>query len=321
MNRTTIFSLEQHARALGATGVHVLVDGHTLVDVGDTSGPVRVHSVRKSLISALFGVAYDEGVVDLDATLGEVGIDDTPALTEQEKAATIEDLLTARSGVYLPPLESGTSFLPPRGAYTPGTHWVYNNWDFNVLGNIYERLTHKSLYIAFDHHFAQPLGFTDWQPFTHSSYEYRADPMGGNLRYPNYTFFLSARDLARFGNLFVNDGVSAGTRLLSEEWIARSTRMISATGASDALFGGYGFLWWIAGPEQDLRAAGIPAGTYSANGMGGNFVTILPGLRAVVAVTTGPGVEESNPDQPDNASSAVTGYPSFVRNLVDALRS
>ena len=53
MNRTTISSLERQARALGATGVRVLVDGHTLVDVGDTSGPVRVHSVRKSLISAL----------------------------------------------------------------------------------------------------------------------------------------------------------------------------------------------------------------------------------------------------------------------------
>jgi hypothetical protein len=55
--------------------------------------------------------------------------------------------------------------------------------------------------------------------------------------------------------------------------------------------------------------------------MGGNFLTILPGLRAVVAVTTGPGVEESNPQPPDNTSSAVTGYPRFVRDLVDALRS
>ena len=109
--------------------------------------------------------------------------------------------------------------------------------------------------------------------------------------------------------------------MLSEEWIARSTRLVSNTGASDALFGGYGFLWWIAGPEHDLSAAGIPAGTYSANGMGGNFLTILRGLRAVVAVTTGPGVEEPNSQPPDNSSSAVTGYPAFIRNLVDALRS
>jgi CubicO group peptidase (beta-lactamase class C family) len=321
MNHATAISLEQQARALGATGLRVLVDGHTLVDVGDTSKPVRVHSVRKSLISALYGVAYDDGVLDLGATLRDLGIDDTPALTEQEKSATIEDLLTARSGVYLPPPESGTSFLPPRGAYAPGTHWVYNNWDFNVLGNIYERLTHKSLYIAFDHHFARPLGFTDWQLYTHSSYEYRADPIGGNLRYPNYTFFLSARDLARFGDLFTNRGVRAGTRLLSEEWITRSTRLIATTGANATLFGGYGYLWWIAGPEQDLTAAGIPAGTYSANGLGGNFLTILPELRAVVAVTTGPGIDEPNPQPPDNTTSTVTDYPAFVRNLVDALRS
>ena len=83
----------------------------------------------------------------------------------------------------------------------------------------------------------------------------------------------------------------------------------------------HAFLWWIAGPEQNLTAAGIPAGTYSANGMGGNFLTILPGLRAVVAVTTGPDVEESNPQPPDDSSSAVTGYPRFVRNIVDAVRS
>ena len=102
MNSATIASLEQQGRGLSATGVHVLVDGHTLVDVGDTSRPVRVHSVRKSLISALYGVAYDQGVLVLNATLGEVGIDDTPPLTSTgEKSATIEDLLTARSGVYL----------------------------------------------------------------------------------------------------------------------------------------------------------------------------------------------------------------------------
>ena len=275
MNSATIAALEQQARGLGATGVHVLADGRTLVDVGDTSRPVRVHSVRKSLISALYGVAYDQGVLDLSATLGQVGIDDTPPLTEQEKSATIEDLLW---------LAPASTFRPPKAALRSSRHaarthrapWVYNNWDFNVLGNIYERLTHKSLYIAFDHHFAQPLGFTDWQLFTHSSYEYRADPMGGNLRYPNYTFFLSARDLARFGELFVNEGVRAGTRLLSQEWITRSTCLVSTTGASDTLFGGYGHLWWIAGPEQDLTAAGIPAATYSANGMGGNFLTILP---------------------------------------------
>jgi CubicO group peptidase (beta-lactamase class C family) len=128
MNSATIASLEQQARGLAATGVHVLVDGHTLVDVGDTSRPVRVHSVRKSLISALYGVAYDQGVLDLNATLGQVGIDDTSPLTEQEKSATIEDLLTARSGVYLPPPEGGASSPPaarthraPTGCTTTGT--------------------------------------------------------------------------------------------------------------------------------------------------------------------------------------------------------
>ncbi len=84
MNRETIASLERQARALDATAVYVLVEGNTLLDVGDTARPIRVHSVRKSLISALYGVAYDQGVVDLGATLGEVGIEDTPPLTDLE---------------------------------------------------------------------------------------------------------------------------------------------------------------------------------------------------------------------------------------------
>jgi hypothetical protein len=55
--------------------------------------------------------------------------------------------------------------------------------------------------------------------------------------------------------------------------------------------------------------------------MGGNFLTILPGLRAVVAVTTGTGIDDSGPQPPDNTTAAVADYPAFVRNLVDALRS
>jgi CubicO group peptidase (beta-lactamase class C family) len=129
MNREAIASLERQARDLDATAVHVLVDGHTLLDVGDTARPVRVHSVRKSLISALYGVAYDQGVVDLRTTLGEVGIDDTPPLTGQEKSATIEDLLTARSGAtFRPPKQALRSSRPaahthraPTGCTTTGT--------------------------------------------------------------------------------------------------------------------------------------------------------------------------------------------------------
>jgi CubicO group peptidase (beta-lactamase class C family) len=79
--------------------------------------------MRKSIISALFGQAYDRGQVDLDATLGELGIDDTPSLTDNEKSATINDLLATRAGVYLPVEGGGELGRPPRGSHPPGTFW------------------------------------------------------------------------------------------------------------------------------------------------------------------------------------------------------
>ena len=74
-------------------------------------------------MSALFGQAFDRGQIDLDATLGQLGIDDTPSLTDNEKSASINDLLAARSGVYLP-AEGGDGLgRPVRGSHLPGAFW------------------------------------------------------------------------------------------------------------------------------------------------------------------------------------------------------
>ena len=61
----------------------------------------NVHSIRKSFLSALYGIHVREGRVDLAATLESLGIDDNePSLTPVEKKATLHDLIEARSGIY-----------------------------------------------------------------------------------------------------------------------------------------------------------------------------------------------------------------------------
>jgi CubicO group peptidase (beta-lactamase class C family) len=243
--------------------------------------------MRKSIMSALFGQAYDRGEIDLNATLGELEIDDTPRLTDQEKSARVEDLLAARSGVYLPTDDGVALGRPARGSHPPGTFWCYNNWDFNVLGNIYERIIGRSLFVAFEHDLARPLGMIDWDIYQHGSYQYRADILGGTPRYPNYTFYLSARDIARVGRLYLNNGLWNGRRLLSSEWIARSTDPVSRTNHPAGLLGMYGYCWWVAGPSDDLSDIGITGARYSAIGFGGNFLTVLPDIDSVVTVVTG----------------------------------
>jgi CubicO group peptidase (beta-lactamase class C family) len=71
----------------------IVQDGKIIASWGEISHKVNVRSVRKSLLSALFGIGVAEGRIRLDETIGELGIDDRPpGLTEIEKQATIRDL-------------------------------------------------------------------------------------------------------------------------------------------------------------------------------------------------------------------------------------
>ena len=90
-------------RAAGTDALVVLKNGQVIFEYGPTDVPSNLHSGRKSILSLLFGIAQEKGLVDVNATLGELGIDEaqTP-LTDTEKTATIAHLLQARSGVYLP---------------------------------------------------------------------------------------------------------------------------------------------------------------------------------------------------------------------------
>src|SRR5512139_3144007 len=156
--------------------------------------------MRKSVMSALYGIYVAEGKIELSSTLKELGIDDLTPLTEAEKTATVKDLLSARSGVYIEAAGEAPStkaVRPARGSHSPGTFWYYNNWDFNVLGAIFERLTKTNLFREFKERIADPIGMEDLR-FEDTRYVSGADSV-----YPAYPFRLTARDLARMGLLFL----------------------------------------------------------------------------------------------------------------------
>jgi CubicO group peptidase (beta-lactamase class C family) len=108
------------AQRLGLHALRVSRSGEPVLTFGDQCRPVVVHSVRKSLISALFGQIVERGLVSLGTTLAELDVDDTPRLTAEERSATVRDLLQARSGVYLPPAAQP----PPAPAHLVPAGWV-----------------------------------------------------------------------------------------------------------------------------------------------------------------------------------------------------
>lgn len=128
-------AVREMSNEAGSAAVMVIYNGAILTQWGQVDRRFMTHSVRKSLLSALYGIAVEEGSIDTDETIGSIGIDDISPLTKIEKSAKVSDLLKSRSGVYLPAAaetRSAKKNRPNRGSHKPGAHWYYNNWDFNT---------------------------------------------------------------------------------------------------------------------------------------------------------------------------------------------
>lgn len=279
----------RHAQEIGSAAVMVVENGEVLAEWGDVAHRYKCHSIRKSLLSALIGLAVEEGKIPLGRTLGELGIDDREGLSAREKAAKVLDLVMARSGVYHPTgyeTDYMRNLKPPRHAHGPGTWWCYNNWDFNALGTIYERLTGLGVFEAFRDRIAAPLGMEDFRYD-----EGRRD--GEYVRFdtsehPAYPFRLSTRDLARFGLLYLRGGRWKDRQVISEKWVRMSVRSYSPAGER----GGYGYMWWVAEGDVHFPQMAVPPGTYSARGAGGHYVVVIPAYDLVV-------VHRADTDVPD----------------------
>jgi CubicO group peptidase (beta-lactamase class C family) len=267
------------AIAFGARAVVIADSAQTLLQRGAVSQPSRIASIRKSFLSALIGTAVRDGKLNLGASIASLGIEDDRPLTPVESRATVRQLMQARSGIYLPAAAETPdmrAMRPERGSHAPGSFWYYNNWDFNVLGEIYRRAAGEDVFAGFERRLARPLGFQDFDPRRHARYDYERE----RSRYPAYNLWLSARDLARFGQLYLRRGAWNGRQLVPASWVRESTAPVSATGGT-GWWSGYGHLWWT---PRGGAAAGLPLGSFTASGNGGRYIAVFPSHDLVMAI-------------------------------------
>lgn len=156
LNKVTKYLKENSA----TTGLVMLQDGKVIYEYGDTQQVSYLASVRKSILAMLYGKYVEDGTIDLDKTIGELGIDEDDGLLPQEKEATVRDIITARSGVFHIPANGGydKKNALKRGSVKHGEYFLYNNWDFNVAGYILEQATGRSVYEELEKQLAIPLG-------------------------------------------------------------------------------------------------------------------------------------------------------------------
>lgn len=269
------------------TSMMVIVGGKVIFSMGDLEEPVRIASCRKSLMSMLYGKYVENGTIDLDATLEELGIDDKGGLLPIEKKATVRNLITARSGVYHPAANDGddTKHAPERGSVEPGSYYLYNNWDFNCAGGVFEKLTGKDIYDAFKEDIADPVGMQDYYIDNQHKTGITDPTLSDFLA---YHFWLSTRDMARVAYLMLHKGNWNGTQVLSEDWV----RTISSVYTPRAEMNpasrhkrefDYGYLWWIFCKDFPGYDESVYGGGYTATGSGGQYMTVLPALDMVIA--------------------------------------
>lgn len=264
-----------YSATIKTSAVMIVAGGKVVDEWGETATRFNVHSIRKSLLTAMYGIYVADGRIDLTRTMGELGMDDNePSLTEIEKGATLHDLLKARSGIYHPALYETPDMKaarPKRGSHPPGSFWYYNNWDFNAAGMIFERAVKNSIFREFKTNLAEPLGMQDYR------IEDGQYVTGPDSVYAAYPFRLTARDMARFGLLFLRNGRWGWRQIIPAQWVKDSV-----TSYSETRSGGYGYMWWVATNGKFLPGVSIPDGSYAARGAGGHYILVIPAYDLVI---------------------------------------
>ncbi len=285
---------------LDSAAVMVIYDGAVLAAWGEYDRRFPCHSIRKSLLNAMYGIHVGQGNIDLNKTLADLNIDDNPPLTIAERKARVIDLLRSRSGVYHSAAYETKKMKetrPARGSHQPGELFWYNNWDFNTLCTIFEQESRTKVFEEFQRRFAIPLGMEDFR--LRDGY-YHLEPE--HSRHAAYPFCMSARDLARIGLLFLREGRWNDRQILTKEWVRDSTAahveetdtksnsqsdfgLLGAGGTPAVRVGdttskspyAYGYLWW---PIADGPLQGL--GMFSARGYGGHAIDVVPSADLVL---------------------------------------
>lgn len=205
----------------------------------------ELHSTTKTFLSALLGVAIEEGhIPGVEAKVMNYFRDDNIANPGPEKAAlTLEHLLLMQSGLEYAegqddPLftldempVSARAFLNRPMASAPGSGWNYSSGNSQILAEVLRKATGKTpLEYAVDKLFS-PLGI--------SAITWHQDKSG--THYGGWGLFLRPRDVARFGYLYLRNGKWNGKQLVPKDWIETSTA--GRVGTHWAI-GRYGYHTW-----------------------------------------------------------------------------
>ena len=282
----------------GSDGVNelVIIRRGLVVWEGKHAGKTHgIWSMTKSFTSTVLGLLIDDGLCTLDTPAWSV----LPELKSRYNGIRLKHFATMTSGYRAMGDEprgsyrhgpSLTPFIPsPSPLFSPGTHFTYWDSAMNEFAHVLTRLAGISLDSVFAHRVAEPIGMCrqEWRWGVIDTLDQLAINGGaGNL---GKGIYINARTLARFGLLFLHQGVWDGKRIISKEWIDQAPRVqvpvhITATETSDHGPGHYGFNWWVNGMDRQGKRKwpDAPPKTFAASGFNNNDMFIIPEWDMVI---------------------------------------
>jgi len=295
--KAAVADLDRGLSPEGAAELVIIRDGFLIWRGPHCDAYHQIFSCTKVFTSTVLGLLMDDGKCELAdlATRHLPNLDDEHP---QYARLQLRHLATMTGGYQ--GLVRGVSAEQPWGdllgyltpqspRYEAGAACAYHDHDVFLLGNILTRLAGEPVAAVFKRRIADTIGMTQWDWGIAGVLD-NGLPLNNVAGTPSRSpgIQTSARELARFGHLFLNRGLWNGQRLLSASFIEQATStqvsasLPHASGADPA--GHYGFYWWTNGRQRSGTQPwpDAPPGTYAAQGGSGNFCFVIPEWTMVV---------------------------------------
>ena len=254
----------------------------------------EVRSVTKSLMATLVGAALREGQLSsIDAKLGDLLPQHRSIMDARTERITVRQLLTQTAGYTEkqvddidPDRPAVPQLLKPGPQNPPGAGFEYQDGGPHLLSAVIAEVTHQTTLDYARRVLFEPLDIQTRPAYQGSPFEVNETKVEkiktfGWLRdhegihCGSFGLKLTGRDLVKLGELYRQGGMYDGRRILDESFVSQATRAQSG----DLPGFDYGYLWWV-----------TPIGTtpaYSAIGLYGQLVVVVPARELVVAISNG----------------------------------
>jgi len=246
----------------------------------DPDDAYSIRSITKSLISASVGIALHQGFIDsLDQRLLDFFPEyNTPSLDPRKRQITIRHLLTMRAGFDRdenvdPQFTNSANWIRDTIQLPlindPGETFTYSTMAVHLLSGVITKAAGMSTLDFMEANLCEPLGI--------SIRLWDRDPQG--YYFGGGSMYMTSRDMARFGYLYIENGLVDGQPIIPEEWIdssfQNSTGEYRQWGVLEEL--GYGYLWWL-GKIQNHPVQ-------FASGYAGQYIVLIPDVDVVIVTT------------------------------------